>query len=113
MSTTTRAMDYFRAAYLATRLPDATDVDAIHDALEELERIGNLSAHFAGWQIDHEGAPLLGKIIAHYVITARYVMDGKATVADLILILMTEGYDDQLAIEIGNALDNAVHTFPF
>lgn len=64
--TTTRAMDYFRAAYLATRLSDVTDVDTIHDALEELDRIGDLSIPFKGWQIDHEGTPLLGKITAYY-----------------------------------------------
>lgn len=106
-TTDTRAMDYFRAAYLATRLPDATDVDAIHDALEELERIGDLSIHFAGWQIDHEGTPLLGNLTAHYV------MNEEATATDLILTLMAEGIDDQLSIEIGGALDNAVHTFIF
>lgn len=106
-TTDTRAMDYFRAAYLATRLSDATDTDAIHDALEELERIGDLSTRFTGWQIDHEGTPLLGKI------TAYYVMNDEATATDLILTLMMEGYDDQLAIEIGNVIDNAIHSFLF
>lgn len=106
-TTTTRAMEYFRAAYLATRLSDVTDVDAIHDALEELDRMDCLPYRFKAWQIDHEGTPLLGKITAHYV------MNDEATATDLILTLMAEGIDDQLAIEIGGALDNAVHAFKF